>query len=318
MLTALLLFVVFVVLNNASFLAEPTTTEVTLIAHRGLGQAYDREGLTGKTCTAARMIPTGHATIENTIPAIRAAIGYGADIIEIDLQRTADGRFAIFHDWVLDCRTNGTGVTREHTLEALQKLDVGYGYTPDGGKTWPLRGQGVGLMPSLDEVLSTFPDQSFFLDIKSNDASEGEMLADRLAALPTERARQIIVHGGPGPVDVVRDRLPHVRTITRRDLKQCLLRYIALGWSGSVDSSCERSALLIPHNVAPWLWGWPHRFQQRMASVGTTVAVMGDYEGGKFSSGFDDPERLSELPDDYRGGIWTDRIDLIGPAIDER
>jgi len=29
-------------------------------------------------------------------------------------------------------------------------LDIGYGDTADGGKSWPFRGKGVGMMPSLE------------------------------------------------------------------------------------------------------------------------------------------------------------------------
>jgi len=82
----------------------------------------------------------------------------------------------VFHDWMLDCRTESKGVTREHSLAALKKLDIGYGYTADGGKSFPFRGKGVGLMPSLDEVLETFPNRRFLINIKSNDASEGTSL----------------------------------------------------------------------------------------------------------------------------------------------
>ena len=55
----------------------------------------------------------------------------------------------------------------EHTLEELQALDIAYGYTADGGGTYPFRGQGVGEMPSMDEVFETFPDGSFLIDIKT-------------------------------------------------------------------------------------------------------------------------------------------------------
>jgi glycerophosphoryl diester phosphodiesterase len=59
----------------------------------------------------------------------------------------------------------------------LKILDVGYGYTADGGKTFPFRGKGVGLMPSLAEVLQTFPGRRLLINVKSNDPAEGEKLA---------------------------------------------------------------------------------------------------------------------------------------------
>ena len=80
---------------------------------------------------------------------------------------------------------------------------------------------------------------------------------------------------------------------------------------------CRDTVIFVPANVAPWLWGWSDRLLQRMDQVGTSVVLIGDYGGEGFSQGFDDPERLKELPANYSGGIWTDRIDLIGPAVRE-
>ena len=72
---------------------------------------------------------------------------------------------------------------------------------------------------------------------------------------------------------------------------------------------------MVPANYAPWLWGWPNRFLQRMEAAGSHVFVIGDYAGEGYSQGVDDPGRLEELPAGFSGGIWTDRIDLIGPAV---
>lgn len=312
---AVVIIAVLVYLNNTSRLAGSIGTEPILIAHRALGQDFDREGLTGETCTASRMIPSGHEYLENTIPSMTAAFAYGADFVEFDVQQTTDGRFAVFHDWTLDCRTDGSGVTREHTLEELQKLDIGFGYTADGGKTWPFRGRGVGLMPSLEEILATFPDRSFVIDVKSNDPEEGMLLAKRLTELESDRNGEIMVYGGARPVSVIRERMPHIRTISRPRLKRCLIRYLALGWSGYVPADCERGMLTIPANFAHWLWGWPNRFLQRMDGAGTRVVLIGGYHGEGFSQGLDDPQRLLELPSDYAGAIWTDRIDLVGPTV---
>ena len=288
-----------------------------MIAHRGVSQGFDREGLTNSTCTAERMLPPVHGFLENTIASMEAAFSYGAEAVELDVRRTADGRFAVFHDGNVDCRTEGEGATREHTLAELQALDVGYGYTADGGKTFPFRGQGVGLMPSLDQVLSTFSDRDLVIDLKGNDPEDGALLAARLAALPEDRRGEILMYGRPRSIAAIRARLPALVTITRPRLKRCLLGYIALGWSGYVPSACERALVTVPANVAPWLWGWPNRLLQRMDGVGSRVVLIGDYHGGGLSQGFDDPERFRALPADYSGGVWTDRIDLLGPAAME-
>lgn len=303
------------VLANSSRLSAPLAERPWVVAHRGLAQDFDRTGLDARTCTAERLLPSGHAYLENTLPSMRAAFDLGADAVEFDVHWTADGQFAVFHDWTLDCRTEGAGVTREHSLADLQALDVGYGYTADGGRSFPFRGQGVGLMPSLDQVLAAFPDRDLVIDVKSNDPLEGEALASRLANLPPERHRRLMVVGGPRPVDKVRERLPGVRTASRPRLKSCLLRYLALGWSGYLPADCAGSLVLVPANYAKWLWGWPNRFIRRMDRVGSRVVLIGDYDGSGHSSGFDDPDHLTRLPAGYAGGIWTDRIDRIGPAI---
>ncbi|NEP60053.1 MAG: glycerophosphodiester phosphodiesterase [Symploca sp. SIO2G7] len=308
-----LLFTLY--LSNASFLAHPIGTQPVLVAHRGLAQDFERTGLTNETCTAAQMLPTPHKYLENTIASMRAAFAYGADFVEFDIHPTTDGHFAVFHDWTVDCRTNGTGITREHTLASLQSLDIGYGYTSDGGKTYPFRGKGVGLMPSLDEVFTTFPTRNLIINIKSNDSREGELLAEQLALLSPERQKQIMVYGGELPVNIIRERFPLIQTLWIRRLKQCLVRYVALGWAGHVPATCERSMLMIPINYTSWLWGWPNRFLQRMAAVDTNVFLLANYQGEGFSQGIDDIESIQYLPDDYSGGIWTDRIDLVGSAI---
>ena len=87
-------------------------------------QTYSREGLTAETCTATRIFPPAHDFLENTLPSMEAAFNNGADIVEFDIHPTTDGHFAVLHDWTLDCRTNGTGVTREHSLAELKGLDV--------------------------------------------------------------------------------------------------------------------------------------------------------------------------------------------------
>jgi len=167
-----LLIAGLIALGNSSLWVSPQTKRA-LLAHRGLAQTYPATGLTATTCTAARIFPPEHALIENTLPSMRAAFAAGADIVELDVHPTTEGQFAVFHDWTLDCRTDGHGVTRKSSLAELKKLDVGHGYTADGGKSFPLRGTGIGLLPSLDEVLGALPDKRFLIHIKSNETRAG-------------------------------------------------------------------------------------------------------------------------------------------------
>lgn len=300
--------------NNTSRWTMPKIAP-TLLAHRGLAQTYDAAGIDANTCTATRIHQPEHPYIENTIASMTAAFAAGAGIVELDIHPTTDGQFAVFHDWTLDCRTDGSGVTREATMTALKKLDVGYGYTADGGKTFPFRGKAVGLMPTLDEVLKTFADRRFLIHIKSNDPAEGEKLAARLAALPQERLKLLMVYGGERPAAVVRQKLPSISTMTKPQLKTCITRYALLGWSGHVPAECARSVILIPSNYARWLWGWPNVFVERMARVGSDVFVAGPLEGDGTSQGIDRESDLRVIPSNFAGGIWTNRVDRIAPLI---
>lgn len=89
---------------------------------------------------------------------------------------------------------------------------------------------------------------------------------------------------------------------------------MALGWTGYIPSSLKHGELHIPDKVAPWLLGWPNRFLNRMDKADTRVIIVGG-NGFGFSSGFDSPEDIKRLPDDYTGGIWTNRIDKIAPVF---
>lgn len=318
--TKILLFflalILFMYVNNSSLFAEQKDGKPLLLAHRGLAQTFHMEGLENDTCTAERIYEPEHPYLENTLPSMEAAFEAGADIVEFDIHPTKDGQFAVFHDWTLDCRTNGEGVTRDYTMDELKSLDIGYGYTADNGKTYPFRGKGIGLMPSLEEVLSHFPDRSFLIHIKSNDPTEGKQLARYLSTLSEKRLSQLAVYGGDEPIASLKEELPSVRVMSKSTMKSCLLPYMAAGWAGYVPAACENTQLHIPEKIAPWLWGWSSEFLNRMEEVNTRVILVAG--GGKFSEGFDTTEDIKRLPSNYTGGIWTNRIDKIGPLYKEK
>ena len=59
---------------------------------------------------------------ENSRDAILSCIALGADIVELDVQMTKDGRFVLLHDNSLDRTTTGQGKASEHTLAEIKKL----------------------------------------------------------------------------------------------------------------------------------------------------------------------------------------------------
>ncbi len=316
-LFSLALAIVIFVLNT-NLLAPAPVGKPLIIAHRGLGQTFHREGLSGDTCTAARIFPPEHPYLENTIAGFAAAFSAGADMVEFDVHPTSDGHFVVFHDWTLDCRTDGHGVTRDHPLAELKALDIGYGYTADGGESFPFRGLGIGLMPSLDEVLAAFPDKRFLINIKSDDPDEGRRLAARLAPLPAERRTRIWVYGGGKAIDAFTADAPGLTVLGTDAAKRCLIRYEIMGWLGVVPAECRNTLFMLPVNYARFAWGFPDRLTARLAAYGTRVVLLGAYDGSGFSSGIDTVAELDAVPARFDGMLWTNRVDRIGPALAAR
>jgi glycerophosphoryl diester phosphodiesterase len=67
---------------------------------------------------------------ENTRPALRRAIEDGFEWAEVDLQRTKDGQYVLYHDGRLDGKTSGSGRVADYSLADLQKLDAGSWFAP--------------------------------------------------------------------------------------------------------------------------------------------------------------------------------------------
>src|ERR1700749_3273497 len=73
----------------------------------------------------------GHAP-ENTLASVEKGIGLGADYVEVDIQRTLDGRLVLMHDKFVNRTTDGTGRLAELRWDQLSSRDAG------GGQRIPL------------------------------------------------------------------------------------------------------------------------------------------------------------------------------------
>ncbi len=309
---AILLIIAALWLGNSSRLVSGLAQhETRLIAHRGVHHIYVGTDRSNDACHASPVEPITHAFIENTIPSMQEAFRLGADIVEIDVHLTTDGVFAVFHDWTVDCHTDGTGVTHQLDLATLQSLDIGY-RIDDGSQTYPLRGQATGQMPTLDSVFEENMAGQYLVNFKSQRRSDGAALT-ALLQRPDYRSQVFGVYGGQQPTRAALDAVPGLRGFDRASLQDCLLRYLAIGWSGYVPESCRSTLILLPQNYAKYLWGWPHRLTRRLKAVGTHIILAGPYDGSGYSSGIDDADRFRDVPDAFDGYVWTNRIELIGP-----
>lgn len=91
---------------------------------------------------------------ENTLVAFDNAVRLGYRYLETDVRTTADGQLIAFHDDRLDRVTDGSGLIAERTLQQLRTCRVA------GGDQ----------IPTLDEVLYSFPAARFNIDVKTERA----------------------------------------------------------------------------------------------------------------------------------------------------
>jgi len=305
--------------NTSLFASFPEDKPLRIIAHRGQHQLFDTTDVQNDTCTASLMLPPTHPFLENTIAGMKAAFDHGADVVELDVHLTPDKQFAVLHDWTLDCRTNGKGVTEQTPMAVLKTLDIGYGYTADGGQTFPFRGKGVGLIPTLPEVFAALPNGRFLVNFKSRRAEEGEALAALLNAQPVSREATFAVYGGNEPTEKSMALVAGLPGYSSRTAKSCLVNYLALGWSGYVPETCRNALVPVPVNFAFLLWGWPERFYGRMQAAGSDVVLLGPFEAGDAgSSGIDDRETWDMVPDGFPGLVWTNVIEKTRIEVDRR
>jgi glycerophosphoryl diester phosphodiesterase len=295
-------------LLNASWLAPTPPGELMMIAHRGTAQTF-QDG--GGDCPARQMNPRVHTYIENTMFAMRGAVAYGARGFLLDVRPSADGHAMIFRDETLECRTNGTGRVAERGLDYLQRVDVGHGYTSDGGANFPLRGRGVGAMPTAVEVIRTFPDKILIFTLHEPAAADAIVAAFREAGVAIGKR-----HGFAGPPEA----LARLRALTaagwlvdREASEACLSGYRLTGWLGIVPGSCRGNTLLLERGGGWTLWGWPYRFLERMAGAEARLLMTGD--GGGALAGLDQAEHLGEVPRHYRGMLLVEDMWHVGQAL---
>lgn len=278
--------------------------EFKVLAHRGVHVnwqkgTYDRA--TG--CEATHIYKPTHEYIENTIESIQAAFEMGATIVEIDIRCSSDNHLVVFHDWMLECRTDGEGKVSDHPLTYLKSLDIGYGYTYDNGKTFPFRSKGVGKMPTLVEVLQTFPDKKFLIDHKDGTVGTAELLVDIIKSLPPAQQRLLYYWGPDKAYEYINTKIPSVTRFfgTRSQVKKWFMTYLlTFGLSGFPRESKDL-VIGMPPRYTKLLWGWPYRFLKKVSRAGTKLYLLIDTE--------EDAKGFLDIPVD---GIVTDYIEVVG------
>ena len=222
----------------------------------------------------------------NTFFAYERALANGADMLEMDVNITADRQLVVFHDTTVDNRTNGSGRVNELTVEQLKALDP--------ADDWPeYRGIALGhvpppegftredfQIPTLREVLERYPKVLMNVEIKgpAPDTTDAPTFAEQLIA------------GNPGIYDAA------------EVLAGLLTEYGRVGDTIVVsfsDSATQRFKLAAPavHTAAGLL---------------TTGAFYGSAAGP--APGLPNPQHRALQPPTFFGGIEVPTKDFVDDA----
>jgi glycerophosphoryl diester phosphodiesterase len=107
---------------------------------------------------------------ENTRVSFERALAQGVRYLELDCHATSDGEIVVLHDADLARTTDAEGPVRARRFAELERIDAGHRFSPDGGRTFPYRGQGVRI-PRFADWLAAFPEARFNLEVKQHEPS---------------------------------------------------------------------------------------------------------------------------------------------------
>ena len=237
---------------------------------------------------------------ENTLPAFAAAIALGYRYLETDAHVTRDGVLVAFHDARLDRVTDRAGAIPDLTIAEVATADAGYAFSADGGRTFPFRGQGVGV-PRLEELLARWPAARVNIDPKS-DACVAPLagLVDRLGAWD-----RVCIGSFSDR------RLRRIRALSRgRACTSMGPRAVALARAAAVTGTVPRlgaDCIQVPPNKGP-IAITTARFIAAAHRAGLPVHVWT----------INDEPAMHELLDRGVDGIMTDRPSLLRDVLRSR
>lgn len=133
----------------------PARPRLTFVSRGSTRYAYFDEPF---ACLAHRggYLALADAPRENSLYAFGRAVQAGYRYLETDVHATRDGQLIAFHDSVLDRVTDATGVVASLPLQTVRRALI----------------DGKDPIPTLDEVLESFPEASINIDIKAAGAVE--------------------------------------------------------------------------------------------------------------------------------------------------
>ncbi len=139
---------------------------------------------------------------ENTLPAFELACQAGVPYLETDCHATSDGEIVLLHDPEVNRTTDGEGPIGTLRFADVERLDAGFRFTPDDGRTFPFRGTGVRI-PRLVEVIERFADARINLEVKSDLPAVAEEVV-RIVRRTGATERTLLAAGENGVLEYIR------------------------------------------------------------------------------------------------------------------
>lgn len=240
------------------------------------------------------------------------AVAEGVDILEFDVRATADGEIVVIHDATVDRTTDWSrdipGEVAALTFEELSALDAGHSFTPDEGKTFPFRGQGV-TIPKLEDVLTAFPEHLYTIELKPSPHPE---FVSRVAAIVQRHAadRAILASFHHVFLKAMRLEAPELTTsLSGEELRNFFLLSSAwLGWLFSTSARVIQMPVWSNHDNDSGIRMVTKRFLKAAHGRGITVQCWT----------INDPDQMRELIALGVDGITTDRPDLLKEVVESR
>jgi glycerophosphoryl diester phosphodiesterase len=163
-------------------------------------------------------------------------------MFDLDVRATADGAIVCVHDATVDRTTDGHGPVESLKLSELRKLDAGYRWTGDGGKTNPYRGKGI-QVPTLEEVFKRHPRMRMVVEMKVRTPEFAHATCKAIRDSGMEQ-RALVASFDYGALDAFRQACPEVATSMSQREAQVLVGLSALRLSAAY--SPDAIALQVP------------------------------------------------------------------------
>lgn len=197
--------------SSTTVAATPSTVPATLPSTEPPGE---RPATIEELLALGRPIVLAHTGGEDAYPgstlfAFSESVDAGVDMLDLNVQLTADGVLVVQHDDTVDRTTNGSGAVAEMTFAEVNALDAAHWFTtdcgdchdrPEGdylyrgirtGEVAPPAGHSADdfAIPSFEHLVERFPDLPLNIEIKG-EGDPAKAAADELARLLVDLGRE--------------------------------------------------------------------------------------------------------------------------------